>query len=269
METKESSSESSFNLERSQSLRISKKSLRSLSSKGGSLRLSKKEAANALKQVKEETSENDSPQPSKSFERKNSFLSKLFNSSSASDKSPKVSKKKPILATFSAQFPPPEITAKNGENAIYQQLIPASQRPPRHPNQMQKMEQMYGYSMIQQKMPENMYQAPPPPLPYRPPPPNPYASNNGYVSNSPSFSNSNGAPYVPNSPSFSNSNAYVSNSPSFSNSPRPSPTNMRLSPSPPITTNAAIRVSIEKNVIRRVKRIKEAYNAPKMRQTQK
>ena len=44
---------SSFNLERSQSLRISKKSLRSLSSKGGSLRLSKKEAATALKQVKE------------------------------------------------------------------------------------------------------------------------------------------------------------------------------------------------------------------------
>ena len=50
---------SSFNLERSQSLRISKKSLRSLSSKGGSLRLSKKEAANALKQVKE-AEENES-----------------------------------------------------------------------------------------------------------------------------------------------------------------------------------------------------------------
>ena len=47
---------SSFNLERSQSLRISKKSLRSLSSKGGSLRLSKKEAVNALKEAEESES---------------------------------------------------------------------------------------------------------------------------------------------------------------------------------------------------------------------
>ena len=80
----ESSPNNSF-LERSQSLRISKKSLRSLSSRaGGSLRLSKKEAL-ALKQVKEEEDneqvanpDNQPATPKQSFERKNSFLSKLF-----------------------------------------------------------------------------------------------------------------------------------------------------------------------------------------------
>ena len=59
---------------------------------------------------------------SKSFERKNSFLSKLFSSSNSNGGSPASKKStstsapsggqngnKPILATFSAQFPPSEL----------------------------------------------------------------------------------------------------------------------------------------------------------------
>lgn len=214
-----SSANSSFNLERSQSLRISKRSLRSLSSKGGSLRLSKKDAANALKQVKEECTENQPQQPStsKTFERKNSFLSKLFNggsgshsSSTASNTSKKSSQiVKPVLATFSAQFPPPELQPLSPDpNAIYQQLIPASQRPPRTPQRPPAFMEANNngaspmYGIIRSPGPPanmydttNLYQAPPPPLPYRPPPPNPYLNSRP--------------------------------------SPRPSPTNMRLSPSPP------------------------------------
>ena len=181
----ESSPNNSF-LERSQSLRLSKKSLRSLSSKaGGSLRLSKKEAL-ALKQVKEEACEEDQPPataPNKqSFERKNSFLSKLFSSTNGS--SPE--KKKPKLATFSAQFPPPELVEQ--QQQIYQQLIPRARQfsnensvgssplpPPKLYNEVNP--QTYGYAMVSRRgcPPENgLYSAPPPPLPYRPPPPNPY-----------------------------------------------------------------------------------------------
>lgn len=323
-----SSPNSSFNLERSQSLRISKKSLRSLSSKGGSLRLSKKEAATALKQVKEAeesesncngeltestlatphqtgaptttTSVGNNGSNSKSFERKNSFLSKLFSSSSNSNGGSPASKKststsgsagssggqngtKPILATFSAQFPPAELQLQD-PNAIYQQLIPASQRPPQssQPPQISQQPQFqpplptsrspisnggynsscesnmsgsgnaspqvrvnnginmnnirgnqqqqslysmgsssnYGYARLQQQQQKghylplptrqpheannSVYSAPPPPLPYRPPPPNPY-----------------NLPYN-----------------NVNNNLRPSPTNMRLSPSPPSITGS-------------------------------
>ena len=264
--------------------------------------MSKKEAANALKQVKEvedsncndqesqtkqqqtasKTASTASPsQNNKSFERKNSFLSKLFSSGSSSNSSSQNSQNsspkklsngnvsKPVLATFSAQFPPPEMVTQPGPlhhpspqhqqqalhhpspqhqqqalhpppphqlwtqqqqpfqpdpNAIYQTLIPASQRPqpssihsdssnsspcPQVASNSNGHHQPrinyspYGYAMIQPRSPEghrppkslnnSFYSAPPPPLPYRPPPPNPYNTRP---------------------------------------SPRPSPTNMRLTPSP-------------------------------------
>ena len=262
--------------------------------------MSKKEAANALKQVKEADSEcNETEsmpytpnlevltktkslppgQPPmtngsnpKSFERKNSFLSKLFSGASPSSKKSALSSgsgsgssmgqnSKPILATFSAQFPPPELQLQD-PNAIYQQLIPASQRPPQPPvpilrsptdglgggyesscesnlsgsgnaspqvkvnkgisnnnnqlrgggggqNGIYSMGSTYGYAPVRHYQPpqrtyevgkNSVYSAPPPPLPYRPPPPNPYTSN-------------------------------------LNNNLMPSPTNMRLSPSPTSISN--------------------------------
>ena len=200
-------------LERSQSLRISKKSLKSLSSRaGGSLRLSKKEAL-ALKQVKEEednelaNANTDQPATPKSFERKNSFLSKLFRyifnknkylsvvlivfhfSNGSPGSNPKKKPSAAVLATFSAQFPPPEIIQyEQAPQQIYQQLIPRAARQPfsnentGSPQQPKIYEPAgmptYGYAMVNHRRPpppENgLYSAPPPPLPYRPPPPNPY-----------------------------------------------------------------------------------------------
>jgi hypothetical protein len=275
-----SSPNTSFNLERSQSLRISKKSLRGLS-KGGSLRLSKKDA-NVLKQVQEEveTSEDAAVEvpatqaTPKSFERKNSFLSKLFSSSSSSSNSSngKNNKKpKAQLATFSAQFPPPELV--EATNAIYQQLIPASQR-----KQPPKMEvssvdnsvlaaspqvkvnggikqqptygftSTYGYSMLrppqQQLHPQHhdvgVYSNPPPPLPYRPPPPNPYQT------------------VMRPSPTTVRQSPIISR-PSPTNM-RPSPTNMSLSPSPATSLQNGLNGGFTPPTYARVSNLKKMNN---------
>ena len=97
-------------LERSQSFKLSKKVQKSLS-KGGSLRLSKKESVtfkedveNSKNEEAEEELENESPEPMK---RKNSVLGRIFGRKKSSSGSPK----KEIL-TFSAQFPPPEMLEK-------------------------------------------------------------------------------------------------------------------------------------------------------------
>ena len=88
-----------------------------------------------------------------------------------------------MLATFSAQFPPPEIIQyEQAPQQIYQQLIPRAARPPfsnentSPPPKIYEGPPTYGYAMVQHRRPaENgLYSAPPPPLPYRPPPPNPY-----------------------------------------------------------------------------------------------
>lgn len=99
---------SSTNLERSQSFRMSKKSQR-VTTKGGSLRLSKRDAQ-AFKDDNDSTKneevenehERESPEPKK-MERKNSVLGRLFGRKKSS-----ASPKKEIL-TFSAQFPPPDL----------------------------------------------------------------------------------------------------------------------------------------------------------------
>lgn len=62
--------------------------------------------------------------PPKQFERKNSFLGKIFGGSSKK-KGPN-SSGKPVLATFSAQFPPPELTEVDA-HATYQALKKAAQ----------------------------------------------------------------------------------------------------------------------------------------------
>ena len=97
-------------LERSQSFKLSKKVQKSLS-KGGSLRLSKKESVtfkedveNSKNEEAEEELENESPEPMK---RKNSVLGRIFGRKKSSSGSPK----KEIL-TFSAQFPPPDLIEK-------------------------------------------------------------------------------------------------------------------------------------------------------------
>ncbi len=91
---------------------------------------------------------NSSNSPSKSFERKNSFLGKLFssrrnnstgNNSSGQSKSPSANgiqkvqqpnkTNKAKLATFSAQFPPPEMIEHY--NQIYAPVIKKSDRSPR------------------------------------------------------------------------------------------------------------------------------------------
>ncbi len=153
-----------FSLERSQSLRISKKSLRSMSnmSKGGSLRLSKRDAVVFSEEDEDNAINAESAaaataaaaaaapdggkrggkSPSKSFERKNSFLGKLFSSrskagggdggasnsnvgnncsSSSGNSGNSGNSKKAPLGTFSAQFPPPEMVEHY--NAIYTPIV--------------------------------------------------------------------------------------------------------------------------------------------------
>eukprot|EP00095_Tigriopus_kingsejongensis_P006000 maker-scaffold505_size153196-snap-gene-0.19 protein:Tk06000 transcript:maker-scaffold505_size153196-snap-gene-0.19-mRNA-1 annotation:"AGAP006598-PA" len=124
--TRANDSSPTFNLERSQSLRVSKKSMRNMA-KGGSLRLSKKDAlifkegdeSNLEPTQLETTLEDASDSPTKTFERKNSFLGKFFNKKKSQ---PVI---KPQVVTFSAQFPPPEIVealANSGESPIYSQI---------------------------------------------------------------------------------------------------------------------------------------------------
>ena len=96
-------------MERSQSFRINKKAQK-LATKGGSLRLSKKDAAifkddagdTTIAKNEEEEEERESPTPKK-MERKNSVLGRLFGRKKSSS-----SPKKEIL-TFNAQFPPPDL----------------------------------------------------------------------------------------------------------------------------------------------------------------
>ena len=57
----------------------------------------------------------------KGFERKNSFLGKLFSGSSSKKSKNGSSQPKPIIKTFSAQFPPPELVDHG--NPIYTALI--------------------------------------------------------------------------------------------------------------------------------------------------
>ena len=93
-------------MERSQSFRLNKKAQKR-TSKGGSLRLSKKDAAvfkdeADTSKAEEEEEEGESPTPKK-MERKNSVLGRLFGRKNKSS-----SPKKEIL-TFNAQFPPPDL----------------------------------------------------------------------------------------------------------------------------------------------------------------
>jgi len=113
---------SSSNLERSQSFRTSKKSQK-IMAKGGSLRLSKKDALsfkedndNSKNEETEIDQERESPEPKK-MERKNSVLGRLFGRKKSNG-----SPKKEIL-TFCAQFPPPDLV----ENMKIQQNLHLSQ----------------------------------------------------------------------------------------------------------------------------------------------
>ena len=125
-------------LERSQSLRISKKSLKQMS-KGGSLRLSKKDALAVTMEVNEnsennknqDSDERTSPSPKK-MERKNSFLGRIFGRKKSNG-----SPKKEIL-TFSAQFPPPELEMMRSPpvldvNTVETQTPPHVRRKPLRP----------------------------------------------------------------------------------------------------------------------------------------
>ena len=98
--------------------------------KGGSLRLSKKDAMIFREEDEDDamvSSALESPSavvstpPSKTFERKNSFLGKLFNrKKSNSPSSSSCTNAKPEIVTFSAQFPPPELVEHY--NSIYSQI---------------------------------------------------------------------------------------------------------------------------------------------------
>ena len=90
-------------------------------------RFSKKEAAKILAEQEEKNSEiGGELTPPKQFERKNSFLGKIFGGSSKK-KGPN-SSAKPVLGTFSAQFPPPELLTESSDpHATYQALKKAAQ----------------------------------------------------------------------------------------------------------------------------------------------
>jgi len=90
-------------------------------------RFSKKEAAKLLAEQEEKfnlTEIGGDVTPPKQFERKNSFLGKIFGGSSK--KKGANSTAKPILGTFSAQFPPPEVCEVD-HHATYQALKKAAQ----------------------------------------------------------------------------------------------------------------------------------------------
>ena len=101
-------------------------------------RFSKREAAKLLAEQEEKNLElGGDVTPPKQFERKNSFLGKIFGGSSKNKKGPN-STTKPILGTFAAQFPPPE-DSEVDHHATYQALKKAAQSiynspPPIPPN---------------------------------------------------------------------------------------------------------------------------------------
>ena len=169
--------------------------------KGGSLRLSKKDAAVFREEDEDEVMEESAVQtPNKTtFERKNSFLGKLFKKKSpTSPSSSSGSANKPEMGTFSAQFPPPELVehynsiysqirrkqeatsqvrhGPNGNFVVYERSgmpLYGTTSPPPQPQHPPRVPQPVGiYGTAQPRM-EPMYSNPPPPLPYRPPP-NPY-----------------------------------------------------------------------------------------------
>jgi len=55
--------------------------------------------------------------PAKTFERKNSFLGKIFKGSSGRKRTSNCNQR-PVILTFSAQFPPPELS--DDHHATYQ-----------------------------------------------------------------------------------------------------------------------------------------------------
>ena len=127
----ESHSSPNSHLERSQSFKMSRRVQKTLA-KGGSLRLSKKEATpykeetdNSKNEEAEDEMEDESP---KKMERKGSVLGRLFGRK-RSNPSPK----KEIL-TFSAQFPPPDLLESLKQSRLRQQqqqsLTTETQTPP-------------------------------------------------------------------------------------------------------------------------------------------
>jgi len=93
-------------------------------------RFSKKEVAKLMEEQEEKElsveANGGEITPPKQFERKNSFLGKIFGGSSK--KKGQSSPPKPILATFSAQFPPPEVSEIAADHhATYQALKKAAQ----------------------------------------------------------------------------------------------------------------------------------------------
>jgi hypothetical protein len=91
-------------------------------------RFSKKEVAKILSENDEDKAASadlsGDQTPTKPFERKNSFLGKIFGGSSK--KKGQASAGRPVLATFSAQFPPPELSEVDA-HATYQALKKAAQ----------------------------------------------------------------------------------------------------------------------------------------------
>lgn len=169
-------------------------------------RLSRKEVI-ALKEEDESLATNQEESqletPTKNFERKNSFLGRLFSTKKKTT-SPNA---KPQLGSFSAQFPPPEMIEHY--NSIYSAIQKPKQPPqpqqpqPSTPNMSpitsaaaQVRNGPNGNFVIYERTgrpryhyghqgppppnhAENMYSNPPPPLPYRPPPPPIYSTGAG------------------------------------------------------------------------------------------
>uniref|UniRef100_A0A0K2T0G6 Putative LOC100650169 [Bombus terrestris] n=1 Tax=Lepeophtheirus salmonis TaxID=72036 RepID=A0A0K2T0G6_LEPSM len=234
------------NLERSQSLRLSKKSVKSSETagnsfsnengsvlsfnKGGSLRLSKKEMSvlstyqsNELGSDSLVSVARESP---KIMDRKNSFLGKLFSKNKIKQEA------KPEIGTFSAQFPPPELLESTNTYQGQQSPNQTSSSPHLSKNDRQtspifqikqETQQAQLYSVVNKGIPrgnipakaDSVYKCPPPPLPYRPPhPPNPYSFNNTQIINvNQSNEKSTTCDSNDNSPGFSSYNDYHQHSP--------------------------------------------------------
>ena len=124
----ESHSSPNSHLERSQSFKMSRRVQKTLA-KGGSLRLSKKEAKefkeetdNSKNEEAEDEMEDESP---KKMERKGSVLGRLFGRKKSNP-----SPKKEIL-TFSAQFPPPDLLESiKKSRSLQQSSSTETQTPP-------------------------------------------------------------------------------------------------------------------------------------------
>ncbi len=196
-------------------------------------RLSKREAAIfseededllAIELSKDQNTSNSSPKcnvNNSNFERKNSFLGKLFSSKKKNaSPSPASSVSKPAMGTFSAQFPPPELqehysSIYSSVNKKQQQPQPSSeeqQRLAKNSNMTSPMAQVrhgpngnfviYEHTAPNASPPisaatptygtygqtEATYSKPPPPLPYRPLPSKPCINNNCNAESSPATS---------------------------------------------------------------------------------